>query len=264
MANSHINPATGVWDDNYANGGSGGSLSDVLGGIDKARLDEINKYVGELKATAQQNYDFVVKYLKKQHEVALGNNDTERAKFMEQVANVYEKQVGRIPFDYETKTAREKQDIADYLKKSEILKQDALARESQFGAQQDFEKKLEQKQLAESMNTRGLLNSGIQKVESNRLALARQLFTEDPFYRSLNLEKTQREEADRLAKQQSERNLFDITTGARRSAIDEANTLAQGTEAADIKKKQADEAANIAGEQAKRQALSYLGSYQVG
>lgn len=240
------------------------ALTDTLSSVDKERADEINKYVGELKATAQQNYDFVVKYLKQQHEIALGNNDEARAKFMEQVANAYEKQVGRIPFDYETKTTREKQDIADYLKKSELMKQDAATREQQFGAQQGFEKQQETKQLKESMNTRGLLNSGIQQGESNRLALARQLFTTDPFYRAMNLENTQRTEADRLAKQQSERNLMDITTGARRGALDQTNALQQGTEGAVIAKQRAETAAETAGEQARRQALSYLGSYQVG
>lgn len=255
MADSRIRP-DGIWDDNYNRGGVGSTLSSV----NSAQADNINKYLADLKATAQQNYEFVVKYLKKQHEMALGSNDQARAKFLEQVANSYEKSVGRIPFDYETKTAREKEDIANYLKSSEIMKQDALTREAQFGAQQGFEKKLEQKQLAESMNTRGLLNSGIQKGESNRLALARQLFTEDPFYRSLNLEKTQRAEADRLKKIQSERNLFDITTGARRDALDTQTAVDKGTEGAALDKAQADKQAELIAENKRREALSYLGS----
>lgn len=235
------------------------SVAEDLKQINPDQAANIDKYVADLKATAQQNYDFVVKYLKKQHEIALGNNDQARAKFLEQVANSYEKQVGRIPFDYETKTAREKEDIANYLKSSEIMKQDALAREAQFGAQQDFEKKQEQKQLTESMNTRGLLNSGIQKGESNRLALARQLFTEDPFYRSLNLEKTQRAEADRLKQLQSGRNLEDITTEARRGAIDTQLGFEKGTEGAALDKAQADKAAEIAAENKRREALYLSG-----
>jgi len=252
MANSQIRP-DGIWDDNYNRGGVGS----ILSSIDPAQADNINKYVADLKATSQQNYDFVVKYLKTQHEQALGANDQARANFLEQVANTYEKQVGRIPFDYETKTTREKQDIANYLKSSELMKQDALTREAQFGSQQAFEKKQEQKQLSESMNTRGLLNSGIQKGESNKLALARQLFTEDPFYRSLNLEKTQRTEADRLKKIQSERNLFDITTGARRDALDTETAFTKGTEAAALDKSQADKAAELAAENKRREALDY-------
>lgn len=255
MANSQIRP-DGIWDDNYNRGGVGSTLSS----IDPAQADNIDKYVADLKATSQQNYDFVVKYLKQQHEAALGSNDQARAKFLEQVANTYEKQVGRIPFDYETKTTREKQDIANYLKSSELMKQDALTREKQFGEQQGFEKKQEQKQLAESMNTRGLLNSGIQKGESNKLALARQLFTEDPFYRSLNLEKTQRAEADRLKQIQSDRNLFDITTGARRDALDTETAFTKGTEAATLDKAQADKLAEQKAEQARREALLAIGS----
>lgn len=252
MANSQIRP-DGIYDDNYNRGGVGS----VLSSIDPAQADNINKYVADLKATSQQNYDFVVKYLKTQHEQALGSNDQARARFLEQVANTYEKQVGRIPFDYETKTAREKEDIANYLKSSEIMKQDALTREAQFGAQQGFEKKLEQKQLAESMNTRGLLNSGIQTGESNRLALARQLFKEDPFYSAMNLEKTQRAEADRLRKIQSERNLFDIATGARRDALDTQTAFDKGTEAAKLDKAQADKQAELAAENKRREALDY-------
>lgn len=255
MANSQIRP-DGIWDDNYNRGGVGSTLSS----IDPTQADNINKYVADLKATSQQNYDFVVKYLKTQHEQALGANDQARANFLEQVANTYEKQVGRIPFDYETKTTREKQDIANYLKSTELMKQDALTREKQFGEQQTFEKKQEQKQLSESMNTRGLLNSGIQKGESNKLALARQLFTEDPFYRSLNLEKTQRTEADRLKQIQSDRNLFDITTGARRDALDTETAFTKGTEGAALDKAQADKLAEQKAEQARREALLAIGS----
>lgn len=235
------------------------SVAPDLQQINPDQASNIDNYVADLKATAQQNYDFVVKYLKKQHEIALGNNDEARARFMEQVANAYEKQVGRIPFDYETKTAREKEDIANYLKSSELMKQDAATREAQFGAQQGFEKKLEQKQLAESMNTRGLLNSGIQKGESNKLALARQLFTEDPFYRALNLEKTQRAEADRLKKIQSDRNLFDITTDARRGALDTQSAFEQKSEGALLDKTQADKKIELEAEMRRREALDAIG-----
>lgn len=252
MADSRIRP-DGIWDDNYNRGGVGSTLSS----INPDQAANIDKYLADLKATAQQNYDFVVKYLKKQHEMALGANDQTRAKFLEQVANSYEESVGRIPFDYETKTAREKEDINNYLKSSEIMKQDALTREKQFGEQQGFEKKQEQKQLSESMNTRGLLNSGIQQGESNKLALARQLFTEDPFYRSLNLEKTQRAEADRLKKIQSDRNLFDITTGARRDAQDTQTAVDKGTEGAALDKAQADKQAELIAENKRREALNY-------
>lgn len=234
-------------------------VAEDLQKINPDQASKIDKYVADLKATAQQNYDFVVKYLKKQHEMALGANDQARARFLEQVANTYEKQVGRIPFDYETKTAREKEDIANYLKSSEIMKQDAATREAQFGAQQGFEKKQEQKQLAESMNTRGLLNSGIQTGESNRLALARQLFTEDPFYRSLNLEKTQRAEADRLKKIQSDRNLFDITTDARRGALDTQSDFEQKSEGALLDKTQADKKIELEAEMRRREALDFIG-----
>ncbi len=253
MANSQIRP-DGIYDDNYNRGGVGSTLSS----IDPAQADNINKYVADLKATSQQNYDFVVKYLKTQHEQALGANDQARATFLEQVANTYEKQVGRIPFDYETKTTREKQDIANYLKSSELMKQDALTREKQFGEQQGFEKKQEQKQLSESMNTRGLLNSGIQKGESNKLALARQLFTEDPFYRQISLEKTQRTEADRLKQIQSDRNLFDITTGARRDALDTQSAFEKGTAGAALDKAQADKLAEQKAEIQRRDALKLI------
>lgn len=236
------------------------TVAPVLQQISPDQASNIDKYVADLRANTQQNYDLVVKYLKTAHEQALGVKDDARAAFLEQVANAYEKQVGRIPFDYETKTTREKQDIANYLKSSELMKQDALTREKQFGAQQGFEKQQEQKQLAESMNTRGFLNSGIQQGESNKLALARQLFTEDPFYRQISLEKTQRAEADRLKQLQSGRTLEDLTTGARRDALDTQTAFNKGTEAAALDKAQADKAAELKAEQARREALLALGS----
>ncbi len=256
MANSQIRP-DGIWDDNY---NRGGSVAPDLERIKPDQAAQINKYVADLKATSQQNYDFVVKYLKTQHEQALGANDQARATFLEQVANTYEKQVGRIPFDYETKTAREKEDISNYLKSSEIAKQDTLTREAQFGEQQSYEKKLEQKQLAESMNTRGLLGSGIQGGESNRLTLARQLFKEDPFYSQISLEKTQRAEADRLNKIQSDRRLFDLTTGARRDALDTQSDFEQKSEGALLDKTQADKKLELAAEQQRREALDLIGN----
>ena len=254
----HINPATGVWDDNYfANRGSTGG---VLGDINSDQLASINRYVEDLKATAKQNYDFVVKYLKQQHDAALGTNDTAKAQFLEKVASTYEKQVGRIPFDYETKTAREKEDIANYLKSSEIARQDQAARQGEFQAQDKFNSQQEQQANKESANARGLLGSGIQDKEANRLKLARQLFTEDPFYRSMNLETTQRNEADRLRQIQSDRNLFDITTGARRGAEDIQTATDKGNEAATVDLNTANKNADIIAEQKKREALLLLGS----
>jgi hypothetical protein len=256
MADSRIRP-DGIWDDNYNRGGSVGS---TLSSINPDQAANIDKYVADLKATSKQNYDFVVKYLKQQHEAALGSNDQARAKFLEQVANSYEKQVGRIPFDYETKTGREKEDIANYLKSSELASQDQLNRRIEFEKQNAFKSQEEQQLNKESANARGLLGSGIQQKDANKLALSRQLFTEDPFYRSMSLETTQRAEADRLKKLQSTRNLEDLTTGARRDALDTQTAFNKGTEGAALDKAQADKAAELRAEQARRDALLMLGS----
>jgi hypothetical protein len=184
----------------------------------------------------------VVKFIKKQFETALGTDDKARQDFLLKVANKLEERIGRIPFDYDKYTGRAKEDIANYLRRSEIDKQDANNRENEFLAQQGFAVKQERKQLAEASNARGMLGSGIQKGEQMKLDEKRQLYETDPFNRSLALERTKRTEAEKEAILQNQREQSDITDKYRREAIDEQLGLDQGLEGADLalwKKKRA-------------------------
>jgi len=71
----------------------------------------LDDYVQGLKDEAQGDYDFITKFIERQHTIALGENDQKRAEFFLAVANSLEKEIGRIPFDFQLKTGREKQDL---------------------------------------------------------------------------------------------------------------------------------------------------------
>ncbi|RLI55058.1 MAG: hypothetical protein DRP09_10890, partial [Candidatus Thorarchaeota archaeon] len=60
-------------------------------------LGQIGAYADDLRGAAQGNHDFIVKFLKRQHDLALGANDQQKAKFIESVSNNVEERVGRIP-----------------------------------------------------------------------------------------------------------------------------------------------------------------------
>lgn len=238
------------------------NLSEQLRSMDSSYEDEIAKYTDELKAAAQGNYDFVVKYLKQAHQMALGSNDAKKAEFLEKVGNTIEQQIGRIPFDYDQKTTREKEDIANYLKRSAIQRQSLTTQQKQFNEQQAFGKQQEQQQAREASNSRGMLGSGIEANQLRKLALARKLSQEDPFNANQTLQTANLNQADAEANLQSGRNLTDITTNARRGAQDEIFNYNQGTEGASRTLESAKKAADVQASQARQQAISILGQQQ--
>lgn len=207
-----------------------------------AQLDEVKKYTEELMGEARGDYDFITKYLSKMHQMALGTDDSARAQFLEQVSNELEKRVGRIPFDFQQKTAREKQDIADILRKNERESQDLTAQEVEFNKQQQLAQEKEQRGIAESANARGLLGSGIEKKAQQEATTARQVNEIDPFQRRLALQRFMQEFGTERAKLESGRRLEDITTGARRDAQDTQLNYDKGTEGAqrDLEKRLAE------------------------
>lgn len=237
-------------------------LSQQLQSMNPEYEAEIAKYTDELKSQAKGNYDFIVKYLKQAHTQALGTDDSAKAQFLEQVANSVESSVGRIPFDYDTKTTREKEDIANYLKRSEIQKQNLNAQEKNFNAQQDFASQQEQQQNAQSANSRGLLGSGIQDTAAKKLQVARQLTQIDPFNTQLANSRATLGQQDAEALTQSQRNIEDITTGARRDAQDADTTLNQGTEGAGINLNNSNISADQQASSARQQAISLLAQQQ--
>lgn len=263
------NPATGknqrywsngTWTDGAEPGKSGGS--NPVGDWSQKRLDEINaaadKYANDLRATAKGDYDFAIKWLTKQHETALGSNDTETAKFFEQVASSLETKIGRIPYDYLTKTDREKQDIANYMLDQNRAAEDQFQRDYQFKQQQDFAKKQEADLTKETFNARGLADSGLQIKKQQDQATQRQLFETNPQARASALETDTRNAAIRNRQLLSERTLQDITTGSRRTGQDAQMGFDQGKDQAD--RSLASRLAEITAQQElmKRQAVSQV------
>lgn len=182
---------------------------------------EIDEYIGELMDYARDDYDFVVKFLKKQFESALGNNDGERAKFFAKVANGVEKSIGRIPYDYDLKTKREKEDINNYLKQKSMEDARQREEEQEFEQQQEYAEQEVDTQIREDANARGLLDSGIQKKTQQKAKYERKIMEVDPTKRAFAYRQALRNEDARIAKQESGRNLADIKTSARRAAEDE-------------------------------------------
>lgn len=238
------------------------TLDEQIKSMDPQALEEINKYIDELKGQAQGDYDFIVKFLKKNFETALGTDDTQRAQFFANVANQLEQRIGRIPFDYETKTSREKEDIANLLRRAEIEDTDLRARQVEFEQQQQFQQQQQKQQTDEAYNAKGLLGSGIQKKTEQQQAQARQL-EQAPIRRAFELERTRRNEQVGEAQLQSARNLQDITTEARRAGQDTQTGYEQGTEGA--QRTLAQRLAEIArmGQAEKRSALSALQSEEL-
>jgi hypothetical protein len=206
--------------------------SELLQQQDPELFGEINKYIDELKGEAQGDYDFVVKFLKRQYQMALGTDDKARAEFFTKVANQLEERVGRIPYDYELKTGREKEDMATYLKQKDMEDTRQRTQESEFNKQQDLAIKEEQKAVVEGANARGMLGSGIQQRQQTEVQEKRNTNIIDPQKSLFSYQQAIRDEKARVAQVQSDRNLADITTEARRGGQDEQYKYDYGSESA--------------------------------
>ena len=168
-------------------------------------LAEVAKYVEELEKVAKDDFNFITKFLDKMHRVALGNDDEATAKFYESVSNSLEEKIGRIPFDFQRKTQREKEDL------QEILKQTAGQRRL-IADTSAFQKEQETTERREEFNRRGLLGSGIEKRKAENQERARQL--------ALRQQIEPIDVRERLARTGEVRGLEDITTTSRRDLAD--------------------------------------------
>ena len=198
-----------------ASGGSSGGFSQDL----QKYLDMVEQYSQELEKESQNNFDFITKFLDKQHKVALGNDDKELAKFYESVSNSLEERVGRIPFDFQQRSEREKQDL-------QIDLQTTAEQRQNLRQQQAFEKEQADTQREQSFQARGLEGSGIQAKASDT-ALRERALRFDPQFQQLDRFETGRQ-------LESARTLADITTTARRDSADFALTEDQRREGAKI------------------------------
>jgi hypothetical protein len=233
------------------------SVDEQIRALDSQAADEINKYIDELKGEAQGDFDFITKFLKRQFETALGTDNQARAEFFSKVANQLEKRIGRIPFDFDLKTGREKVDIANFLRRQDIEDTDLRAREAEFEQQQEFATGIETEQRKEEFGARGLLDSGLQVKRRQQQEEARKLST-DPIRRAFDLERTRRTEQSKEAQLQSGRRLEDIQTGARRGAEDVQFGFDKGSEAAQLDFEKRLSAIERTGASERRNVLSLL------
>lgn len=216
--------------------------------IYKEASDSVNKYIDSLISDAAGQRDLILKKLDAEHKLALGNDDQARAKFLETVADGLEQRIGRIPYDYQRYSARELEDYAmgsrniadnkklalDKLQADDALSRDSLKREQTVSNQNQ----------AEDLNSRGVINGqtrdnavgvggqqvGIQNNDFNSRFQA--LDNNLGFGTAgINLGANQQQGAlDFSHKNKME----DLTTDARRGALDEQNAYTFGTDSANL------------------------------
>lgn len=73
--------------------------------------DEVNKYVDEIIAQAQGNYDFAAKLIESEYTRAAGTDNVAQKQFLQSVANELEAKIGRVAYDYQTNTYRTQADL---------------------------------------------------------------------------------------------------------------------------------------------------------
>lgn len=183
-------------------------------------LADVKNYVADMEKEARGDYDFIIKYLDRQHRMALGTDDAARAQFFEAVSNELETKIGRIPFDYLQKTDREKENLSNIFRRNSLANRQIDTQEQEFNDQQKYKSEQEKEQIQEAHSDRGLVGSGIEKKAMDRAAMARKLFETDP---TLSRFGFQRETLGQGLYEDvlgSNRRMEDIQTGSRRGAQD--------------------------------------------
>lgn len=211
-------------------------------------------YINDLMGQAQGDYDFVIKQLKRDHEVALGTDDAARAQFMETVADKLEEQIGRIPYDYEVGTTRIGEDLSrvtDVTNRNKELALSRLAEDEQVWREQFGQESQDTRQSqSEELSQRGLLQgtrAGAEGLAGREVARTEGDLgtTLQSFERALGRTTgdINTQAADTLfeANRNATRSQQDLTTSARRGAIDQTDVFTFGQEGAqrqlDAKKK---------------------------
>jgi len=268
------NPATGKnqqymngqWSDSPQQGNSSQPASADQYYNDAASKE--NQYVDSLLAQAGGQKDLAIKQLDAQHKLALGNDDTQTAQFLESVASALENKIGRIPYDYQTYTGRENTGYGINSGQIGQTRQLALAKLAEDERAQTASINLNQGQqnqsTAESLNSRGLINgsaptglnagapttqglgniNGIggqiagnqnQDFANQRTALANSIGLGQ---QGANLTANQQQQSLDFSHANT---LQDLTTNARRDTQDQQNTYQFGVQGAnlDYKAKQA-------------------------
>lgn len=214
--------------------------------LQKEQEQAADAYIGDLLGQARGDYDFAIKQLKREHDLALGTNDSARAAFMERVADKLEENIGRIPYDYDVATTRTTEDLSRLREVTTRNKDIALQRLAQdeatwrenFGREADTARQGQQEELS----ARGLLQGTRGSAEGLASRDVGRLDTElsstiSAFDRALGRtrEDVERQAGDTLfeGERSATRTQQDLTTAARRGAIDTQDQFRFGSEAAE-------------------------------
>lgn len=156
-------------ENNYDNSAILNQYNAQLGAFNQAS----DNYINSLLDIAGQDRDTAIKILTREHEQALGNNDSQRAQFLESVSDELEKRIGTIPYDYQIGTQRTNEDIARSTELVNRNKESALKRlaEDEMTWKNDYAKSADvaRTNQQEDLLRRGLLQgkrSDIQGVGS--------------------------------------------------------------------------------------------------
>ena len=188
----------------------------------------MESYSKELLSVVGEDYDFAVKWIEENYKEALGTNDAEKAKFMREVANKVEAKVGRIQFDYNTGKYRAEADKTTALAR---LKEDESVLRNRY-AQEDT---LAREQQNASLNSRGLMDNNREEVSGlggRDISRLEQQMSD----RMTSLDRS-------IARDTQDINLGftrgneDLTTAARRAALDSEQQRSYGLESSELAKK---------------------------
>lgn len=199
----------------------------------QSMINDENAYIDQLLEQNKGDLKLVLDEIDARHSLALGTDDVERAAFLAKVANKLEERIGRIPYDYETKTTREIEDFARGSKRigeNKTLALNRLAEDEKVAQQQlDIAKQEERDAQGESLNARGLL-TGTREQTVGLGAKDVGKLEEDLRMRQEALGRSVGRTGFDITQESSrgmedilrgkERNLADITTDARRGALD--------------------------------------------
>lgn len=90
-----------------------------------------DRYINDLLDQAGGDRDAAIAILTREHEQALGTDNTARAKFLETVSDALEKRIGTIPYDYQVGTTRANEDLTRTTDITERNRKQALSRLSE-------------------------------------------------------------------------------------------------------------------------------------
>ena len=116
----------------------------------EAWIEQANRWADDLLSDAQGDKDFAIRKLDAYHKVALGQNDAERAKFLEEVSDKLEERIGTIPYDYKRGITRLEENKQRAL---ERLAKDETELRRQFGVETTAARRGQ----GEALSQRGLL-----------------------------------------------------------------------------------------------------------